>query len=387
MREIRSFSDFWGRSRNVIIYVRDLVVNTGYAVKGRIENWIDAARDFVRYVARGKIESVLDDARDGARSATTKPRGAPGLRPGYQAESIRHVSHVLRSFKALRRIVDGRAGGFRGKAVLEVGAGFAMPQGGAFAALALAEGALQATAVDRDGPEQSEADPARAAFWDELLDRRRDLSVCGKRNVERVAFFGGPLAFARMDAAALDFPDQSFDLTFSTAVFEHLSKPKDVLRELRRVLKPGGRAVIQWNPFSSMRLGGHDIGLFRRVPWAHLRLSRAAHIRALAQVYADPALYGELPVEHRPSPELARFYAADPGGLYRRTLDDLNRLRVREFRTHVQELGWRVLWENFRTYPEDCELLTPELRRELIDYDEQELVLSAHEIVLEKISA
>ncbi|MEH2453372.1 methyltransferase domain-containing protein [Nostoc sp.] len=39
---------------------------------------------------------------------------------------------------------------------------------------------------------------------------------------------------------ALPFPDNSFDTIFSHALFEHLQEPAQALRELWRVLKPGG---------------------------------------------------------------------------------------------------------------------------------------------------
>jgi SAM-dependent methyltransferase len=47
------------------------------------------------------------------------------------------------------------------------------------------------------------------------------------------------------DLADMPYDDGSFDLTISKYVFEHLRRPDAVMRELRRVLKPGGHLVIQ----------------------------------------------------------------------------------------------------------------------------------------------
>ena len=46
------------------------------------------------------------------------------------------------------------------------------------------------------------------------------------------------------DLASLPFEDGTFDLVFSKYVFEHLDRPLDVLRELRRVLKPSRHLLI-----------------------------------------------------------------------------------------------------------------------------------------------
>jgi ubiquinone/menaquinone biosynthesis C-methylase UbiE len=43
---------------------------------------------------------------------------------------------------------------------------------------------------------------------------------------------------------ALPFPDQSFDIVYSTNVLEHTNEPAQVLREAVRVLKPGGTLQI-----------------------------------------------------------------------------------------------------------------------------------------------
>ena len=55
----------------------------------------------------------------------------------------------------------------------------------------------------------------------------------------------------------LTFPDESFDLVISSDIFEHVRRPMEGFREVRRVLKPGGRHVftipIRWPPTEPTR--------------------------------------------------------------------------------------------------------------------------------------
>lgn len=48
----------------------------------------------------------------------------------------------------------------------------------------------------------------------------------------------------KTDLANLPLPDASVDLIMSRSVFEHLTDPEAVYRELARVLKPGGRILF-----------------------------------------------------------------------------------------------------------------------------------------------
>lgn len=54
----------------------------------------------------------------------------------------------------------------------------------------------------------------------------------------------GNVRFERMDAEALDLPDASFDVALCALGLMYLPDPLQALREMRRVLKPGGRAVF-----------------------------------------------------------------------------------------------------------------------------------------------
>lgn len=83
----------------------------------------------------------------------------------------------------------------------------------------------------------------RAANCAWLLDRGQyfgsDISYGGLHHVQRQ---GLPLVCA--DADALPFADRSFDAVFSTYALEHSVNPVQMLREIVRVARPGGRIVI-----------------------------------------------------------------------------------------------------------------------------------------------
>ena len=55
---------------------------------------------------------------------------------------------------------------------------------------------------------------------------------------------GLPGEFRVADAEKLDFADESFDLVYSHGVLHHTPDTKQAVREIHRVLKPGGRAIV-----------------------------------------------------------------------------------------------------------------------------------------------
>lgn len=83
----------------------------------------------------------------------------------------------------------------------------------------------------------------------------RTLDV-GAGTTDRYSGYFNTSEYVRMDVAAgpgidtvgsiyhIPFPDASFDSVVSTQVFEHLADPFTGARELYRILKAGGRAVV-----------------------------------------------------------------------------------------------------------------------------------------------
>src|SRR5919112_5264067 len=60
----------------------------------------------------------------------------------------------------------------------------------------------------------------------------------------RFELFNLPGAFRVADAERLDFPDNTFDLVYSHGVLHHTPDTQTAIREIHRVLRPGGRAVV-----------------------------------------------------------------------------------------------------------------------------------------------
>ncbi len=54
-----------------------------------------------------------------------------------------------------------------------------------------------------------------------------------------------PLARVKMDVQSIPFPENSFDMVMCNHILEHVSDDRLAMRELYRVLKPGGWGIVQ----------------------------------------------------------------------------------------------------------------------------------------------
>ena len=70
------------------------------------------------------------------------------------------------------------------------------------------------------------------------------------RHVRADLFPTGP-GIEKVDMQAIGFPDASFDFVIANHVLEHVADDARALAELRRVLRPGGRAILQ-TPYSEV---------------------------------------------------------------------------------------------------------------------------------------
>ena len=139
--------------------------------------------------------------------------------------------------KDLLAAFGARLGDLAGKRVLDIGCGL----GGK--TVAYAEANARVTGVDLS-PENIAKCPAFA--------RAR----------------GAPADFVAGDAGRLPFAGGSFDTVIANDSLEHFADPEGALRELARVLRPGGSLFLFFTPWESP-LGSHLYD-YIRTPWCHL---------------------------------------------------------------------------------------------------------------------
>ena len=116
--------------------------------------------------------------------------------------------------------------------------------------------------------------------------------------------------------------DEQVDVVVSVDGFEHFGDPMEVLRVMRRIVKPTGRVLISFGPTWLHPLGGH---LFSVFPWAHLIFTERALLRWRSGFKHDGA---------------TRFEEVEGG---------LNQMTIRRFRRLVAESPFVL--ETFEAVP------------------------------------
>lgn len=81
-----------------------------------------------------------------------------------------------------------------------------------------------------------------------------DLShIVARRASENARREGAPLNLVRADIRDVPFADDSFDVVYTMGTIEHIDEYAQAIREIHRVLKPGGTAIIgvpnKWDIF------------------------------------------------------------------------------------------------------------------------------------------
>lgn len=132
----------------------------------------------------------------------------------------------------------------------------------------------------------------------------------------KAKYFRDNLFFVKGDATALPFPDASFEVAVSSQVLEHVKDYMHFLREVHRVLKPGGKAMFA-TPNRRMMIDGVN-------PYHFKEFSAAELAAALSKVFRSVEVAGLTGSER-----YTRLKAAEQG--FARKILALDFLRLRRF--------------------------------------------------------
>jgi ubiquinone/menaquinone biosynthesis C-methylase UbiE len=109
-----------------------------------------------------------------------------------------------------------------------------------------------------------------------------DLSPEMIRRARELAGGIGNVGFAIADSERLPFPDVAFTAVLCSNSFHHYPGPDRAVREMRRVLEPGGRLVIG-DACSDLLAARIADRLLRRFEPGHVRLYRSAELGEFLQ--------------------------------------------------------------------------------------------------------
>jgi ubiquinone/menaquinone biosynthesis C-methylase UbiE len=88
-----------------------------------------------------------------------------------------------------------------------------------------------------------------------------------------------------------DMGAEQFDVVISHDAFEHFEQPDEMLSEMVRVLRPGGRLMIKFGPPWRNPWGRHMSGTIRRDrPWVHLIVPEKVVMRCHSVYHNEPAI-------------------------------------------------------------------------------------------------
>ena len=240
----------------------------------------------------GKISntrSALSSYSSGTRGLVNRLREAKALIRLRADSGSATVNQLVREAQEFEQIV-ARCSGTRveGKSVLEVGPGQFLIQASWFARN------NKVTAIDSDvipvgfnpvaylsmllhnGPQRSGKTIVRKAMGVDARYRK-----CLRQALQASSL--PPVRLVCGSVCQMEFPSGSFDAVLCRSVLHHIPEPIVALREMARVLRPGGVVVANFHLFTShngsldprVMTGDYDESLM----WAHLRPSVATDFR------------------------------------------------------------------------------------------------------------
>ena len=149
--------------------------------------------------------------------------------------------------------------------------------------------------------------------------------------------YADKFTFHLCDASKLSFEDNTFDTVIMNDSMEHVSNPKEVLNEIHRVLKKGGKLYVNFCPYFHP-YGAHLSDVIG-IPWVHMFFTEKTLI----------AGYKDL-IEDKPDKEMRikfRFSTNEKG---EETNSYINKMTIKKFRKILKESNFTIT-EHYKEAP------------------------------------
>jgi len=112
--------------------------------------------------------------------------------------------------------------------------------------------------------------------WEDLCQARGYLSMMGGENA-------GPWLVVKGDVTRLPFADGTFDVVLCSEVLEHITDGKAAVREIVRILKPGGDLVVSVPRYLPERICWLLSRPYHEEPGGHVRIYKHEELRRLLE--------------------------------------------------------------------------------------------------------
>ncbi|MBP8981281.1 MAG: class I SAM-dependent methyltransferase [Syntrophobacterales bacterium] len=112
--------------------------------------------------------------------------------------------------------------------------------------------------------------------WADLCQTRGYLSMMGGKNT-------GPWLVVKGDVTRLPFADGIFDVVVCSEVLEHIPDGKAAVREIVRILKPGGDLVVSVPRYLPERICWLLSRPYHEEPGGHIRIYKQKELRRLLE--------------------------------------------------------------------------------------------------------
>jgi SAM-dependent methyltransferase len=123
------------------------------------------------------------------------------------------------------------------------------------------------------------------------------------RALNGLEYIAGDLApqrpgIRRLDVTAIDFPDASFDRVVMNHVLEHVPDDRAAIREIRRILRPNGLALMQ-HPIDEGRAETYEDASITATSDRRAHFGQDDHVRIYGRDFASRLEQGGFAVERR----------------------------------------------------------------------------------------